>query len=63
MILRKKDYRDPLLILLDREARSCKGCRFLHQAEVFGRPADACGLGRRKTIKCNLYGGKDANVS
>ena len=48
---RQRDYRDPLLVLLEREAASCKGCA--HAIAVFDR--QACGKGRKFGRRCEQY--------
>lgn len=56
--MRRGDYRDPVLILMDRENRKCNGCRFFSTERVFDRILTTCGLGRRKVIKCGMYAEK-----
>ena len=42
MTLEQRMYRDPLTVLLDEEARTCRGCSHEHQATVFGNQMTIC---------------------
>ena len=51
-------YSDPVTILINRESRTCKGCRYLDEWEVFNKPVQFCLLKQKKLRKCSLYGEK-----
>lgn len=51
MTLEQWRFRDPLAILLDAEARSCKGCT--HSAVAFDR--QYCGKGKKHGRRCGAY--------
>ena len=53
-------YRDPLEIMMNREAKTCKGCRFHEAHSVFDRAIEICRLGRKKLRKCGMYAEKGA---
>ena len=50
--------RNPLDILLEREARTCKGC--VHEIEVFGR--HGCIKGKKHGKRCRLYVERPAKI-
>lgn len=46
-------YRDPLEIMLNEEARTCKGCKHWTRFLVFGEEKMICEKGKkRRSIKC-----------
>ncbi|MEN6629836.1 MAG: hypothetical protein ABFC42_09340 [Sulfuricella sp.] len=46
-------YRDPLDIILDEEARTCKGCKHDKGEMVFGKRTFECAIKRKsKNSKC-----------
>lgn len=47
--------RDPLDILLEREARSRKGCCYLSAVVVVGDQREVCDKGRKVGKKCKRY--------
>ena len=55
MIFPLSRYRDPLQQMLDREARSCKGCVFRIAEKVFDKELETCKKGRNKVKKCSKY--------
>lgn len=63
--LRRHEYGDPLKILIDREERSCKGCKFEHSAHVFGKEVKVCtkllksGKRRNHGKRCTDYKDKE----
>lgn len=52
---RQHETRDPLDLLIEKEARTCKGCRFHSIEKCFGQAVESCGLQMRKIRKCTLY--------
>jgi hypothetical protein len=48
VILRQRDYRDPAIILEERQARTCAGCAALERQEWLGAKKNVCGLGKQK---------------
>jgi len=58
MTLPRHAYRDPLEQLLDREARTCKGCAFA--VKVFDR--DTCTKGRKHGTRCRQYIESEGNT-
>jgi hypothetical protein len=52
---RRSEYRDPLLILLERESRTCRGC--VHKTRIWG--VNFCELperhGSKADRRCNKY--------
>lgn len=42
MALPSTDYRDPLEILIEREAQTCKGCIHQRTERAFGVPITVC---------------------
>lgn len=45
--------RDPLDILIEKEASICKGCKHRTEWMVFGKPMEGCAKGRKKrNSKC-----------
>lgn len=53
-VLPSREYsRDPLDIILEREAKTCKGCKHADSLMVFGKTYEACNKGRKKrNAKC-----------
>jgi len=58
MTLPRFAYRDPLEQLLEREARSCKGCAFA--IKVLGR--DTCTKGKKHGTRCRQYIEREGNT-
>lgn len=52
---RSSDTRNPLDVLIERESRTCKGCRFFAVETCFGEPVKVCRIGMRKVRKCTMY--------
>lgn len=56
-----QDYRDPLEILLAREARTCRGCIYQHTERAFGTDVTICtrkndnGTRRQHGRRCKDY--------
>lgn len=65
--LRRGDYRDPAIVLEEREARTCAGCQSLVMQEWLGVRKWVCRTGRQKGSKdiqemrrCRSYAEKEA---
>lgn len=58
MTLSYRAYRDPLEQLLEREARTCKGCAFA--VKVFDR--DTCSKGKKHGTRCRQYIEREGNT-
>lgn len=48
-------YRDPLEILIEREGKTCKGCRHLSVVVILGDRREMCAKGKKTAKKCPLY--------
>lgn len=61
MALPSHHYRDPLEILLAREARACRGCVHQHTEQAFGVAVTICtqrhdnGTRRKHGRRCEIY--------
>lgn len=50
-VLERGMYRDPLLVLLAEEDKTCAGCKYQREA----LDTEYCGLGKRYGWKCKSY--------
>ena len=48
-------YRDPLEVLLEDEAHTCKGCAHIELHVMFGEQVEVCGKSRRVGNRCKHY--------
>lgn len=55
MSLPHYQYRDPLNVLMAREAISCKGCRHEVCYRVWGETVRICARGKRHGRRCRSY--------
>lgn len=55
MALERWQYGNPLDILIQREARTCKGCAHKLVLIVMGDKLEACSKGKKKMVRCKLY--------
>lgn len=68
--LRRGDFRDPAIILEEREARTCASCQSLTMQEWLGVRKWVCRLGRQKSSseiqemrRCKAYAESEPTVT
>ena len=52
-------YRDPLQILIEKQERSCHGCKHEERYTIAGKAMFICMKGRRHGRKCKLFKERD----
>jgi len=57
MTLDCRDCRDPLDVLIDRESRTCRGCKHIEMVRCLGSLHDVCKLFPHRSLerKCRSY--------
>ena len=55
MTLEQWKYGNPLDVLVEQEARSCKGCKHLDAIRIAGQLVQVCNKGKKPFKKCPKY--------
>ncbi len=55
MTLEQWKYGNPLDVLVEQEARSCKGCRHLDHVRIVGEMVLVCKKGKNPIKRCKKY--------
>lgn len=65
MPLDNRDYRDPMLVAEEREARTCQGCEYVGVVRCLGSLHQVCKISPRRTVgkRCANYWNKTEEQS